>query len=249
MKHAVRRALVCGCAGLALLAAPRPAVAGEAPGLPDLLGPFFDLGLSVTSRGLRVDAPGGEWGLLRELSVAPAIRLGSPFATFRMRDETLWGFNLVGGVTAFSAHRQVSPEAGVWDSLVGSEDVGTGVKGLAAYLVPTVNYFGRQDLAAKRWTWRVGVGAGLGYLRATGDILLDNPPEGVPGPVANPELRRVDMNRLTIAASLFAELRAGLYSVCLLMAGPFDPGGGYETGYSDLSLSVAYSWYRRADKR
>jgi hypothetical protein len=156
------------------------------------------------------------------------------------------GVNVVWNTTAFRFGRQARPEDEVliWSP---TEDVGTSLDGYATYVTPALNLLG--EAKSKGWfdAGRLGIGFGVGYLRAEGDILLNHPKAGTKEPVTDPELRRIDLDEWTASFVLFMEARRGSLTYSFSIAGPVS-FGEYETEYFDVSLAVSWSWYRQLRK-
>ncbi|HEY5998115.1 MAG TPA: hypothetical protein VI078_02290 [bacterium] len=222
---------------LALLGAPQ---AGAAQELRDYLGPFLDLGASVRSQVFRVHSPDGPYGEFASSRLMPTLTIGSPMLTWGTGGR--YGLNLILNATAFSMDEQTPPDG---DWLFGdTEDVGTSVDGYASYLVPTLNWIGENQRGGYVDQTRAGLGLGIGYLRARGDILLNRAEHGSGKTVVeNPERRRIEIDDALPAFSLFMEARRGPWTLAFSIAGPVE-FKSYETDYLDFALSLSYSWYR-----
>ena len=161
----------------------------------DLLSSYrITAGISVNSIDFDVynegnTSPNGT--LSEEFSYSPIIILGSPYKYF---GESNWGGLMEYSFSTFQLNQQL-----VNDELV---DLGTSVKGYYVFVTPTLFYsfFERNPRDKYDQTLITGLGVGLGYLKATGDIIFTETTQ---------ELHEIDVNRAALAISLFVDYRIG----------------------------------------
>jgi hypothetical protein len=224
---------------LFLCGAPGTAAAQSAANVRDYLGPFLDLGGSVRAGVLRVHSPDGPYGEFVSTRFLPMVTIGSPMFTWGK--DGRYGLNVVWSTTRLEMNRQTPPDG---DWLAGDkQNVGTSVDGYVSYLVPTLNFINTRPQTTKLDAIRAGFGVGLGYLRAKGDILLNrSESDSDDSPPANPELRRLEIDDLLPAFTMFMEGRRGPWTIGLSVSAVAE-FKSYETDYIDFGLSLSYSWY------
>jgi len=156
--------------------------------------------------------------LSEEFSYAPYIILGSPYKYF---GESNWGGLMEYSFSTFNLSQQT-----VNDELV---DLGTSVKGYDVFVTPTVFYsfFGQNPSIKYDHTLITGLGIGIGYLKATGDIIFTE---------STQERHEIDVSGPGLAVSIFMDYRIGNFSTRI-------SGGG--TSYTQDNLeydAFAFSW-------
>jgi hypothetical protein len=129
--------------------------------------------------------------LSEDFSYSPIIILGSPYKYF---GESNWGGLMEYSFSTFRLNKQI-----VNDNLV---DLETSVKGYYAFVTPTLFYsfFDRNPHDKYDQTLITGLGVGLGYLKATGDIIFTETTQ---------ERHEIDVNGAALAVSLFIDYRIG----------------------------------------
>jgi hypothetical protein len=161
----------------------------------DLLSAYrITAGISVNSIDFDVSSEGStspKGTLSEDFSYSPVLILGSPYKYF---GESNWGGLMEYSFSTFQLNQQL-----VNDELV---DLGTSVKGYYAFVTPTLFYsfFGQGSPDKHDQTLITGLGAGLGYIKATGDIIFTETTQ---------ELHTIDVNGAALAVSLFVDYRIG----------------------------------------
>jgi len=132
--------------------------------------------------------------LSQDFSYAPIFRLGGPY---NFIGKSNWGGMLEYSFTTFKLDQQL-----VDDQLV---DLGTSVDGYYVFVTPALFYSFGQSLSAElnRNTLIAGLGVGLGYLNASGDIRFTE---------TTGELHAFDVSGLALAISLFVDFRRGEFA-------------------------------------
>jgi hypothetical protein len=156
--------------------------------------------------------------LSEDFSYTPYIILGSPYKYF---GESNWGGLMEYSYSTFNLSQQT-----VNDELV---DLGTSVKGHDLFVTPTVFYsfFGQNPSVKYDHTLIAGLGVGIGYLKATGDIIFTE---------STQERHEIDVSGAGMAISIFMDYRIGNFSTRI-------SGGG--TSYTQDNFdydAFAFSW-------
>ena len=161
----------------------------------DLLSSYrITAGISVNSIDFDVYNEGGispNGTLSEEFSYSPIIILGSPY---KFIDESNWGGLMEYSFSTFQLNQQL-----VNDEFV---DLGTSVKGYYVFVTPTVFYSFLERNPRNKYdqTLLTGIGVGLGYLKATGDIIFTETTQ---------ERHEIDVNGVALAISMFMDYRIG----------------------------------------
>jgi hypothetical protein len=153
------------------------------------------------------------------------LSVGTPYHYF---GETNMGYNLMWNVSSFHMNKQeVSGE---------NDDLGTSVTGNFMYLSPTLFYnFGDKRTSGSTGTsLKICLGAGVGYLRADGDIILTETPSR--------ERLTVDVDAFSWAYGVSFDLRMGRLFMKLAGAGPEVNKGGHMYILNDISYTIGYSF-------
>ena len=156
--------------------------------------------------------------LSEEFSYTPYIILGSPYKYF---GESNWGGLMEYSYSTFNLSQQT-----VNDELV---DLGTSVKGYDVFVMPTVFYsfFGQNASVKYDHTLITGLGVGIGYLKATGDIIFTE---------STQERLEIDVSGPGLAVSIFIDYRIGNFSTRI-------SGGGTSHTQDNLEYDAfAFSW-------
>jgi hypothetical protein len=151
-------------------------------------------GISLRSTDLDVynkDSSDTNGTLSEDFSYLPFIVLGSPYKYF---GESNWGTLMEYSISVFELNQQL-----VNDELV---DLGTSVKGYYAFVTPTVFYSftGQKPHGKYDQTLITGLGIGLGYLNASGDIIFTETTQ---------QRFDIDVSGAALAVSLFVDYRFG----------------------------------------
>jgi len=178
-------------------------------------------GISVKQRQFDVQNEGSinpNGTLSEDFSYTPYIILGSPY---RYIGESKWGSFIEYSISTFNLNQQM-----VNDELV---DLGTSVKGYDIFVTPTLFYsfFGQNPSIKHDQTLLSGIGVGVGYLKATGDIIFTETTQ---------ERQDIDVSGLDLAVSIFVDYRIGNFTTRITAGG---------TTYTRDNLdyqAFAFSW-------
>ena len=182
------------------------------------------LGVSVHSTDFDVnDSNSNIQGTLSEdFGYAPFITLGSPYRYF---SDTNFGWYMEYGLSAFRLEQQL-----VNDELV---DLGTSVKGYYAYVSPVLFYnFGGRSLEGH--SFKFGVGAGAGYLKAKGDIILTETP--------TMERHEFNVGKLGLAVFVLTDYRYENFMIRASGAMPTIEANGREYDIFAFSMDFGYTF-------
>ena len=131
--------------------------------------------------------------LTEKFTYAPFVILGSPHKYF---GDSNWGMLMEYSLSGFNLNKQ----------FVGNDyvDLGTSVEGYFAFVTPTFFYsFDKKALIPNgKGKLIAGMGVGLGYLKATGDIVFTE---------TTNLTHEIRVNGVATAISLFLDYRAGDY--------------------------------------
>ena len=129
--------------------------------------------------------------LSEDFTSAPFIILGSPYRYFGASN---WGALMEYSFSGFQLNQQL-----VNDELV---DLGTSIKGYYAYITPTLFYSfkGQQSHANPESAIITGLGLGLGYLNASGDIVFTETTQ---------QRLDIDISGMALTVSGFVDYRTG----------------------------------------
>jgi len=192
----------------------------------DLLSSYrLTLGVSVRSTDLDVDNTGGtvtNGTLSEDFSYWPFIMLSSPYKFF---GESNWGGLMEYDFSVFELNQQL-----VNDELV---DLGTSVKGYYAFVTPTVFYSfsGQRPHGKYDQTVITGLGIGLGYLNASGDIIFTETTQ---------QRVDIDVSGAALAVSLFVDYRVGNFQTRISGGLTSHTKGAYDYDAFGFSWSFGY---------
>ena len=160
--------------------------------------------------------------LSEDFSYWPFIVLGSPYKYF---GESNWGGLMEYSFSGFNLNQQL-----VNDELV---DLGTSVKGYYAFVTPTVFYSfsGQRPHGKYDQTLIAGLGVGLGYLKADGDIIFTE---------STQQRTDIDISGAALAISLFLDYRFGSYVTRISGGLTSHDLGAYEYDAFGFSWSFGY---------
>ena len=127
--------------------------------------------------------------LSEDFSYSPIFKLGSPLNYI---EDSNWGGLMEYSFSGFTLNQQF-----VNNRLV---DLGTSVKGYYAFVTPTLFYSFAESFTDKDTDLSLitGLGLGIGYLKATGDIIFTETTQ---------QRLEIDVNGLALAISLFVDYR------------------------------------------
>lgn len=190
-------------------------------------GYFLDVGIAI--KQLRLDVYDNSSGDLHgtmtgDLKIIPYLNIGTPFTYIY---ESNFGYNLLFGFSGFDMKTQE----------IGNEDInlGTSAEGYFFYATPILFYnFGDKAIVdGKGHTLKVGIDFGVGYLKASGDIIL----------TGSPSQRKItfDEEKLTLAYGLMLDYRINRWAFNLKFVGPEISANQHDYILFDFSLSMAYS--------
>ncbi len=162
--------------------------------------------------------------LSEDFSLSPFVTLASPYTFF---GDSNWGWFMEYSLSSFRLNQQL-----IDTELV---DLGTSVKGYFAFVTPTLFYsFSGRDTGSEHGkTIIVGLGAGVGYLNATGDIIFTETTQ-----------QRVEFNISGIAeaVSLYVDYRRGNFVTRLNTGLTGLTEGDLDYDAFSFSLSFGYTF-------
>lgn len=185
----------------------------------------FTLGVTAYTGELDVFVDGNSPAagtLSEDISYTPYVLLRSPYKFF---GETNIGVLMEYDFTGFSLNNQS----------IGDEDVdlGTSVDGYSAFVTPTliVSLTGQQPYGKHNQSLVIGTGFGLGYLRASGDIILTE---------TTLEKKSIDVSGAALALSIFTDYRISNYITRASIGMTSVPRSDFEYRYTGFTLSIGY---------
>ena len=157
--------------------------------------------------------------LSEDFSYSPLITLTSP--TRQLADSN-WGSKMEYSFSSFQLNQQT-----VNNDLV---DLGTSVKGYYAFVTPTLFYTftGVED---KPYIVTTGIGIGLGYLKADGDIIFTE---------TTLQQHDISISGAALAISLFVDYRQGNYFSRISSGLTSHTSGNYD--YDSFGFSWSFSY-------
>lgn len=160
--------------------------------------------------------------LSEDFSYWPFITLGSPYKYF---GASSWGGLMEYSFSVFELNQQL-----VNDELV---DLGTSVKGYYAFVTPTVFYSfsGQRPHGKNDQTVVTGLGVGLGYLNASGDIVFTE---------STQQRVDIDVSGAALAVSLFLDYRFGHFVTRISGGLTSYTEGAYDYDATGFSWSFGY---------
>ena len=162
--------------------------------------------------------------LSEDFHTTPFVTLSGSPSYF---DDSSFGWFFEYSLSRFALNQQL-----VNDSLV---DLGSSVSGYDIYIAPTLFYSFRGPFLLHRAdeTINVGVGAGLGYLKASGDIILTE---------SNGQRLAIDIADAGLAVVIFVEYQAGHFHSRISGGGTSYTDAGLEYDAFGFEWSVGYSF-------
>jgi len=160
--------------------------------------------------------------LSEDFSYWPFIMLGSPYKYF---GESSWGGLMEYSFSVFELDQQL-----VNDELV---DLGTSVKGYYAFATPTVFYSftGQKPHGKYDQTLIAGLGIGLGYVNASGDIIFTETTQ---------QRLDIDVSGAALAISLFVDYRFGNFVTRISGSGTTYTKGAFDYDAFGFMWSFGY---------
>jgi len=156
--------------------------------------------------------------------ITATLALNSPYDYFK---DSKFGYYIEYGFSNFEMDVQVTNNATV------EEDLGTSVDGFFIYLAPVLFYnFGDNVNKEKKNSFLIGFGAGLGYLKASGDIVFTE---------TTSELFDVDVNKVDLSVVILLEYQYNNWYVRYQDSGPEVRDGNYDYIIYDNSLTIGYT--------
>lgn len=182
-------------------------------------------GITVVSTDFDVYNRGGadpNGTLSEDFRYWPFVTLGSPYKYF---GGSNWGGLMEYSFSVFDLDRQL-----VNDELV---DLGTSIKGYHAFITPTVFYSftGQKPQGKYDQTLIAGLGVGLGYLKADGDIVFTETTQ---------QKLDIDVSGAALAVSLFLDYRFGNFTTRLSGGGVSHTEGDFEYDTFGFAWSFGY---------
>ena len=160
--------------------------------------------------------------LTEDFSYTPYVSLGSPY---KFLGETNFAVLMEYDFTSFSLNKQDVDGKDI--------DLGTSVSGYSAFVTPniTMSLMGRQPYGKYKQSLIIGSGLGLGYLRATGDIIYTE---------TTLERKDINISSLAYALSVFGDYRIGNFVSRITLSMTGVPRGDIEYRYTGYALSIGY---------
>lgn len=192
---------------------------------------FFELGVAQTQSAIKVHHASGEpspepIGLI-ESNYYYNVHLaaGSPYQYFELIDGKA-GYYCRAGIGNFELRDQ--------PNFNDSREQGDKVRGYYVFAHPVIFlHFGDRSIKPGNMSAKVGVGLGIGYLKAKGDMLIDNH-----GSIEN---SHVNLNGLGLTYETFVEGRVGNWFSRLVYFGPEVEDKDFTYTFVGSSLQVGYT--------
>lgn len=151
------------------------------------------------------------------------IHAGSPYRYFTK--NTNWGYYFEYGLSLFEISEQ---EVGL-----NEVNMDTSVQGGYFYLTPTLIYNIGQK-AGWPHTFILGLGVGVGYLKAEGDIILTE--------TSSKERHEIDIDDFGYAVSILGDIKIDRYLIRLRASSPEVDKGDYTYNITEVSIDFGYVW-------
>ena len=156
--------------------------------------------------------------------ITATLSLNSPYEFFK---DSKFGYYIEYGFSNFEMDVQVTNNGTI------EEDLGTSVNGLSLYLTPVLFYsFGDNINKEKKHSFLIGLGAGIGYLKASGEIIFTE---------TTSELFDVDVNKVDLSVVILLEYQYNNWYVRYQDSGPEIHEGDYDYIIYDDSLTIGYT--------
>ncbi len=163
--------------------------------------------------------------LQTEMDIVPFLSLGTAYSYF---DASNWGYNFTFSISPFSIDKQLVNENDS-DPL----DLGTSAKGYFFYASPVFFYhFGDKDMRGH--SLKLGIGAGIGYLKAKGDIVYTR---------SDGQRHKFDISGGAFSVAVLMEYRYRNWLLRATGAGPVLSQDGYDYQFMDITVQMGYSFF------
>ena len=162
--------------------------------------------------------------LTAEFEMMPYVLLVSPYRYFGEKDFA------VAMEYDFTGFRLTRQDIGSDNKTV---NLGTSVEGYSAFVTPTVvvSLSGREPYGKYNQSLIVGAGFGIGYLEASGDIILTE---------TTLQRKRIDISGPALALSVFGDYRVEDYVFRVHLGMTSTIRGGDEYRFTKYSFDVGY---------
>jgi hypothetical protein len=152
------------------------------------------------------------------------LLLGSPYRYF---GKSSFGYYFEMGYSAYNFDRQE-----IGDNL---EDLRTSVNGSYFYLTPVLFYDFGNRRSQRDFTIKLGIGYGLGYLKASGDIIFTRDNQNTS--------YSYNINEWGEAFSMMLDSRYKQWIFRIIASGPEITKGDFEYNIFDISIDVGYAFH------
>lgn len=205
---------------------------------PDILSPNWyagynlTVGLAVKTVYFTVSERGSniELGTLtNQAQITPSLLFATPFYYFTDPQRSAFGWYLESGYSSFKADRQV----------VGADlkevDMGTSVEGEYLYITPVVFYnWGDPYVTAEHGVaFKFGIGVGLGYLQARGNIVLTE---------STNQVEPVNVDKYGGAVSVILDLHIQNIVMRIVTGGPSPSSGNRVYTLQEQYFALGYNF-------
>lgn len=185
----------------------------------------YSIGLSLSQLSLDVYEEGKtdpEGILTEDYTVTPVLGLESDIT---YASNSNWGYKLAINMGRF---KMTTQEVGTSDI-----NLNTSANGYFLYAMPVGVYDFLKG--TNNGSLLLGMGIGLGYLNASGDIIFTE---------ASPQIKHdFDFSELTFSFGLFFEYEISSWSCSINLYGPEVSKGGYEYNLFDFGITVRKKFY------
>ncbi|MDH5389316.1 MAG: hypothetical protein OEY06_12835 [Gammaproteobacteria bacterium] len=203
-----------------------------------LQGYRIDLGLSVKDAQFNVrdnanSNGAGDLAILGTMTddaqATLLLSLGSPYTYF---NDSEFGYYFEFGASSYNMDTQLVSVNGIKTE----EKLGTSVSGKYLYLTPVLFFnFGDKYLKLnKHHSLKLGLGAGIGYLEAHGDIIFTNSPLQ--------EHHVVDIDTLGLSIAMLIDYRYNQWLLRLSLAAPGTEKNNLSYEMTDAALNIGYTF-------
>ena len=191
------------------------------------------IGITAKSTDLEVqnpDNPFDAYGLLTQpgFTFTPLLSFYTPDIYFN--DHSRWGWFIDLGWKNFTLSRQEKPNGLSADLPL---DLGTSVTGNFYHLTPVLFYsWGDRHIGKQGGqSFKFGVGYGVGYMQATGNIIFTETTQ---------ENHAINISGTGLAVSVLMDYRYNNWYMRALGSGPGITRRGYEYAIFDFSMDMGY---------
>ncbi len=179
----------------------------------------------VSERGSNIK----QGALTDDGQLTPSLILDTPFYYFTDPGKSAFGWFVEGGYSSFEVNKQA---VGKYSEEV---DMGTSVSGKYFYLVPVIFYnWGDAYIEdGNGVSFKVGLGPGIGYLQARGNIVLTE---------TTNETETVNFSEFGGAIVTLLDFRAGNFLMRYRIGGPSPSTGNRVYTVYEESFEIGYSF-------